>query len=308
MPPPQVDYFCNQGPKKKKMANGDRIDALLSAATELLWKKLKSWGLLLPEEVLTTPWSEIRRAVDNIRPAKWEIKDYAHWLLVKLWHENMLPVKLVLFWRYPRANDVAYEIVFALLVYFGEERIRELTEDLANFRERTRKARRNEHPFWALGRKLLPTDFVERCVEIYGLNAVQQHWVEQWAQKWPFRQVVALKALRQIQQESFVTRFAQAQDEPGPVQENHSELAPPSPMEEAPPDVAGPVHPDPWASFSLPPLEDFISEPMSDASVGNGANDFLPDYLLEEAPGMQSLDQWAPNLEKDGLACPDLGD
>ena len=262
---PQVQQATSH---KQRRRRGEGIDAQIEPSVASLWAMFKHWRVLLPEKVRTTPMSTIIEEVNNIiRPINWDVVQYARRILKILWKQNRLPVQLVLFWRYPRADLFAYEIVYALMIHFGADK-------LPNVGQNPSADRRQQSQFLKIGRKALPPDFAELCTKIYGLNEEQQQWVRRWAESWYKGQRVRpamqnLETFLQFKREWFVTGLSPAQDEVSPLQEIPSEAAPACQME-----VAGPAVPDPFAQSDSVPLDD----------------------PWDEAPGMSILDPWSPNL------------
>ena len=179
VPPPEGGDSGEQNPAM--VPYGEGLEALLSASAMALWNMLNDWHLLLPEQVRTTPMSEIMKEVRRILPQGLTVHKYASRLMEQLWRSGSLPVQLIPFRRYPRSLDVDYQIIYALTIQVGEEDLPDVTQpvpvDLT-------KASTSLN----LGRKALPADFVELFTRIYQLDMVQRERIRQWAQEWPLGQ------------------------------------------------------------------------------------------------------------------------
>ena len=178
---PQLEEGDSGEQSPAKIPYGQGLEARLNASATALWNKLQEWGLLLPEQVRTTPMSEIRKEVRRILPQGLTVHKYASRLMEQLWRSRRLPVQLIPFRRYPRSRDVDYQIIYALRIHFGEENLPDVTQ-------RVRPDVTKASTSLKLGRKALPADFVELFTRIYQLDMAQRERIRQWAQEWPLGQ------------------------------------------------------------------------------------------------------------------------
>lgn len=212
---PQLEEGDSGEQSPAKIPYGQGLEARLNASATALWNKLQEWGLLLPEQVRTTPMSEIRKEVRRILPQGLTVHKYASRLMEQLWRSRRLPVQLIPFRRYPRSRDVDYQIIYALMIHFGEENLPDVSQGVPS--DVT-----SEAISLNLGRKPLPADFVKVFTTLFHLNAEQQEFIRRWAQSWPLGQsgypvLMYLERILQSPHERFVT---------GPIWDNFLLLEP----------------------------------------------------------------------------------
>lgn len=200
---PQLEDGDSGKQNPEKLPYGHGLEGQVEASSMALWNMLNDWDRLLPEKVRTTPMSQIMHEVRRILPQGLTVQQYASRLMEQLWRSGRLPVQLILFRRYPRSRDVDYQVIYALMVHFGEDRLPDVSQGVPADLGRGSTSLK-------LGRKPLPADFLEVFTKIYNLNAEQRELIRQWAQTWPWGQggcpvLEYLKSVLQVLHERFAT-------------------------------------------------------------------------------------------------------